>query len=1322
MKVKAKTSLFHENPEPDTEQYLHAVLNTITDCIFLIDKYGKINWANSSAKKSFSKDSDSLNGENLYDILPASAKKEFKNNIKEIIKTGNPVQFEHTEDNLITGYKLQFIPENKGEPDLIAVYCRDITENKQKEISLQREVKRYRSIVDNTNDAFLIHDFNENILDLNENACRLLGYTKEELLGSSLKIIDSEDNKNQLNERLKHLQKNDSIVFESIHIRKDGTLIQTEVSSRIVSREGSGIVLGFIRDISERKKVEVALKESEKKYRTLYNTMTQGVVYLNMSGEFISINPAAERILGISLEQIKGIFINDPRWKTIQEDGSRISEDDHPLLKAIKTGKEVKNLVHGIFNPEKGTYTWIKINAVPLFRSGEKEPYQWYAIIEDITVQRKSEENYRMLFREMQDGFALHEIIRDDKGDPVDFRIIDINPAFEKMTKILAKNTKGMNLFRNIPGIDRNLVNNYIHVASTGEARSFEHYFPKNNKHFKVTSFQPAPDQLASIFTDITDRIQTEKSLRINEAKFRAIVENIHDGISFTDAHGIVQYRSPSFLSINGYTSEDRIGHKGFDTVHPDDLKTVHSLWKELIDNPEKIITAVFRARHKDRSWKYIEATAQNLLGNPDIKAILQVARDVTERVQAEARLKQNLHETQIRYEFSKALTIAETEEDVLDALIKHSGFFDDAFVTICIFDDSGDERDVILQRQNAFKSGIKQNLQEGIRLPLSTFKTINYFEPNQPFVSNNIYKDERQDPDSIKIHKRSGIVSQASFPLIAGNEWIGFIAIFSKIQDYFDNDKLRLYQTIAEQGSGALHAARLREKIRVSQQRLLLLVQQSPLAVIEWDNNFRIVSWNPAAEKIFGYSEKEALRLHTDGLISEEHKNIMENHFHNLCKMKTSYSIELVNTGKDGKTVICEWFNSPLIDSGGNIIGIASIVQDITEHKHAEKEKERLESQLRQAQKMEALGNFVGGIAHDFNNILSVLVGFTNLLDMEIEPDSHLKTYIEQILSSSEKAVNLTKSLLAFGRKQPVVQKPLNLNSTISEIEKILKRLITEDITLTIQLNKNDIIINGDQAQIDQILFNLATNARDAMPEGGTISIATSITEIDDTCEEKIGYGKPGKYALIEFSDTGTGMDEDTIEQIFDPFFTTKEIGKGTGLGMATVYGIVKKHGGHITISSKKGSGSSFYIYFPLSDNILNYSGIEPAEIEFGNETILLAEDFESVRKITKTMLTKYGYHVIEAVDGEDAINKFNKYKNIDLAILDSVMPKKNGREAYEEIKKINPEIKVLFCSGYTHDIILSKGIEEKKFDFISKPLSMRDLLSKVREILDRR
>jgi PAS domain S-box-containing protein len=408
---------------------------------------------------------------------------------------------------------------------------------------------------------------------------------------------------------------------------------------------------------------------------------------------------------------------------------------------------------------------------------------------------------------------------------------------------------------------------------------------------------------------------------------------------------------------------------------------------------------------------------------------------------------------------------------------------------------------------------------------------------------------------------------------------------------------------------------------------------------------------------------------------------------------------------------------NVALRDRDGNATAVIEISRDITESK-------KLEQQLLQSQKMEAVGQLAGGIAHDFNNILTAIIGYGSLLQMEMSSDDPLSTYITHILTSAQRAANLTQALLAFSRKQIISPRPIDLNGIIRILEKLLSRLIGEDIELTIDLTDKDLTIMADSTQIEQVLMNLATNARDAMPEGGSLIISTDLVRFDCEFMTAHGYGRPGSYALISVEDTGEGMDMKAKERIFEPFFTTKEMGKGTGLGLAMVYGIIKQHDGYINVYSEPGNGTIFKIYLPTIKSKVEETKLEDLPIMAGcMQTILVAEDDPRVRQLTREVLENYGYRVLEAADGMEAVKVFQDNKDdIRLVILDVIMPRKNGKECFTEIRKIDPGIKAIFTSGYTADIVNKKGILEEGVQFLSKPVSPQLLLKEVWELLNHR
>jgi PAS domain S-box-containing protein len=437
-------------------------------------------------------------------------------------------------------------------------------------------------------------------------------------------------------------------------------------------------------------------------------------------------------------------------------------------------------------------------------------------------------------------------------------------------------------------------------------------------------------------------------------------------------------------------------------------------------------------------------------------------------------------------------------------------------------------------------------------------------------------------------------------------------------------------------------------------------------------------------------------------------------------CAVRTTFetgeasTVVHVHHNPQGHDAVIETRSFPLKDAAGSVTAAIEIMNDVTE-------KRKLENQLYQAQKMEAIGTLAGGVAHDFNNILSAIVGYSSLLQMKLRPEDPLSVYVNQVLDATERAGVLTKSLLAFSRKQVVEMLPVDLNEVVGAFRKILERLIGEDIAVQLSCSPAPLVVEADKGQLEQVLMNLATNARDAMPRGGVLRIATGPVVIDGQSMKAYAIGAPGAYACLTVSDTGNGMEAAVLEHIFEPFFTTKDLHKGTGLGLSIVYGIIARHGGAIKVYSEPGQGTIFKVYLPLSCREMRHDGPErAAALPRGNETILLVEDEESVRVVSAALLREFGYTVIEAIDGEDGLRAFREHlDHIALVISDLIMPKMNGREAFEVMKRMRPGVKVIFTSGYTADIITQKGLLDQGAAFITKPLNPAELLKKIRDVL---
>ena len=496
-------------------------------------------------------------------------------------------------------------------------------------------------------------------------------------------------------------------------------------------------------------------------------------------------------------------------------------------------------------------------------------------------------------------------------------------------------------------------------------------------------------------------------------------------------------------------------------------------------------------------------------------------------------------------------------------------------------------------------------------------------------------------------------------------------------------------------------------------QAQLLNAVQQ---AVVATDPEGIVIFWNKFAELLYGWTAEEAVGqtiqdLTPSPFLREHGPEIMER-----GAAGGSWTGEFLVQGKSGKAFPALLTTSPVLDELGRVLGFVTVSIDLTERRN-------LEEQFRQSQKMDAVGRLAGGIAHDFNNLLTVIRLNTEIIMEGFDPTDPRSEDVKQIRSAAERASGLTRQLLAFSRKQILQPRVLDMNSVVGNVEPMLRRLIGEDISIASTCSARGYVV-ADPGQLDQILVNLVVNARDAMPQGGRITIETRNVELDETYTSEHAPVVAGRYVMLAVGDNGVGMNRDTREHAFDPFFTTKEAGKGTGLGLATVYGIVKQSGGYVWIYSEPALGTTLKLYFPEVSASAAFSTSEPrvASTETsGSETILLVEDEEAVRGLTSRILQKQGYRVIAAQHGREAMEIASKEEGrIDLVLTDVVMPGMNGRGLVERLTGIRPRIKSLYMSGYTDDDIIRRGFIEPSRSFLQKPFTSDNLLRTVRKVLD--
>jgi len=779
------------------------------------------------------------------------------------------------------------------------------------------------------------------------------------------------------------------------------------------------------------------------------------------------------------------------------------------------------------------------------------------------------------------------------------------------------------------------------------------------------------------------------------------------NGILITDKDGSVLWANPAFSTLTGYALDEVLGK------NPRFLKSdrheplfYEDLWQTIVSG--RVWKGEEVNRRKDGSEYDIEQVITPVR-NADgaITRFIAIQQDISDRKRAEAVLRERSSLATLTADVGLALTTSFTLREMLElctgSLVRNLGA---AFARVWTLN----ERENVLELQAS--SGLYTHIDgpHG-RVPVGKFKIGLIAQQRQPLLTNDVLDDPRIGDR--KWARREGLISFAGYPLVLDDRLVGVVAIFAR--QPLNEATLDAMAAVANQIALGIVRKRTEDSLRATNEKLKSLVRASPLAIVAVDPDLKVLEWNPAALRIFGWTEAEVLGEPIPIIPEAEKTEIRAAvRAERASELPTEQRVQRLK--KDGSLVDVSLWSAPLCDSHGGIVGSLRLMADITE-------RIRLEDQFRQAQKMEAVGRLAGGVAHDFNNLLTVIGGFADVALEGLDPSDGVAENIQEIKKASDRAASLTRQLLAFSRRQILASEIVDLNTLILDTQKMLSRLLGEDVELRLALADGLGRIEADPGQIEQILMNLAVNARDAMPTGGQLVIETRNLTLDSAFANQHFETHEGEYVLLAVTDTGIGMDAATQSHIFEPFFTTKSKGKGTGLGLATIYGIVKQSHGSISVYSEPGQGTSFKIYFPRvgksASNQLTTDG-RVTKLQ-GTETILLAEDEDMLRGLAVRVLAKNGYQIVPARNGAEAIEQLETYAGpIHLLVTDVIMPKASGREVAEHAAQKFPAMKVLYISGYTDDAVVLNGVLAANVAFLQKPFSPDTLVRKVRQVLD--
>ena len=775
--------------------------------------------------------------------------------------------------------------------------------------------------------------------------------------------------------------------------------------------------------------------------------------------------------------------------------------------------------------------------------------------------------------------------------------------------------------------------------------------------------------ELRSIITELEAKLQeldkAHKALRESEKRYRQLVDNASDVIYLTDAKGYFLIFNDAGLRVTGYSHDEITGMSYLDLIHPEYKKEVERFYG--IQYVKRIPVTYYELPiiTKQGETVWIGQHSQLVTGDNGITGFQAVCRDITTRRQAEEALKES-----------------EEKYRLLIESLPH---------TVAIFQD---RRLVFIN-----STGMRMFRWNSVEEALGT--------EDLALVS-------RRERDRISRYVTERLAGASNVPeqyltTLQRTDGDEFPAqVFVSLVDYKGR---RAEQVVISDITEMQEAERALVESELNYRSLF---QESRDAVVITSREGRLIDANHAFMELFGFTEEEIRDM--DILTLYPNPDMRKEFRRDIEQAGSLKDYEVKRRRKDGTEIDCLLSATVRRDDEGNIIGYQGIIRDITHRKS-------LEKQLLQAQKMEALGTLAGGIAHDFNNLLQVTMGYSELLLLERKETDPQYDDLRKIFEAARTGADLVKRLLAFSRQTESKQRPINLNHQIEQARKILRRTIPRMIEIELGLSHSLSAINADPTQMEQLIMNLALNARDAMPEGGKLTISTKNTTLDDEyCSAHLG-AVPGDHVLLTISDTGSGMDKETLANIFDPFFTTKAVGRGTGLGLAVVHGIVQQHGGHIICESEPGKGTTFRICFPKFDRERSApeTTVEPIRFPRGTETVLLVDDEDFVRDFGERILSRYGYKVLAARNGKEALEIYRKEKtNISLVILDLIMPEMGGKQCIKELLEINPQAKVLLASGYESGDSPLDPSQVGAAGFVRKPFNVAQILQNVRQIID--
>jgi len=1200
----------------ERERYFRTLMYTLHEDIVVIRCDYRITDVNNTFLITTGSSREKVIGKHCYEISHGYAEPCDRHGeqclLGEVFETGKSRNCKHVHmrgdgSKVHVDILLSPLKDDSGSVTHVVEAIRDVTDLVQAYEALKESEEKYRLLVENANEAiFVIQDGMLRFFNIKN--IELIGYSKEELTSTPfINFVHPDDREAALGRYLKRIRGEELPGINIFRIiDKAGNIKWAELNSVLISWEGRPATLNFLNDITERKRAEQALFDSEQRYRNLVENAPDVIFTLAPDGTITSLNPAFETITGWSRSEWLGkAFTAILR----PDDLSRGLEFFRSVLKGEKTAPFELGALG-----ESGDYLTAEFTVTPQTQDGSVMGV--LGIARDITDRKraeealkKSEERFRMAAESSSDLIYEWDIKeRVDWFGKIDELLGYAPNEFPRTFEAWTNSVHPDDRDRVITAVKNHLEKSEPYDIEYRVRRKDSTYNYWWVRGTAVRDEKGNPYRWVGAVTDITERKRAEEMLGASEERYRTLFEGAAEGILVADIESKqFKYVNPATCRILGYTVEE-LTRLSLTDIHPKEALDYVVAEFEAQARGEKTLSPEIPCLRKDGSVIYTSiATAPVVIDGH--KCNVGFFTDVTDRKRAEESLKQS--EENARQFAQENAIMAE-----IGRIISSTLNIDEIY--------------------ESFSEEVKKII------PFDRI-VINFIDTEKGTVKN-VY--------------------------MAGKE----------LRDRNVKDVYPL------EGSGNAEMVRTKSTLLIQTEDFSEFKDRFPMLWSTFQAGFRSIMNVPlfSKGKIIG------------GLLLRSRKPY-------------AYTNEDVRLAER---------------VGSQVAGAIANAQLYTERIQAEKEREALQEQLRQSQKMEAIGRLAGGVAHDFNNILTVIKGYSQLSLTEMKREDPLRENIEEIKKSADRAADLTRQLLAFSRRQVMEMKVLDLNDLLRNLDKMLHRVIGEDIELATILEENLGRVKTDPGQIEQVIMNLAVNARDAMSKGGKLTIETANVDLDQAYARAHVAVKPGPYVMISASDTGVGMPPEIRDRIFEPFFTTKEKGKGTGLGLSTVYGIVKQSGGNIWVYSEPEKGTTFKIYLPRVDEPFEElkEKLVKEELPRGNETILIVEDEEDVLRLAGRILSRQGYHVLEASSGEEALKVCKKKKEpFHLLLTDVVMPQMSGRQLEEQLSRVCQDFKVLYMSGYTDNAITHHGVLEKGMNYIQKPFTVDSLIRKVRGVLDK-